>query len=152
MGNIELLEKTREAILANPKEHNQDDWISFGGAVWEEPDACQTTMCTAGHAAYLSGAEVPNHYFYSNNGWRLTPEGKLTESGNGLGVPVAEWAREKLGMNCDEEDYIFYCMDNDLVIQRIDHVLDLWRMGDEFSYAEHEPVNVEDDYCCEFCD
>jgi len=156
MGNIQLLQATLDLLKSQPEMHDQSEWIGFRGffdtaeAVESTPNMCHTTMCTAGHAAAIAGAEVPTlkHYYY--NGWRLHPDGKLALKGSG-GQGVAVWAADALGVNPEEADYIFYCDDDEMVIKRIEQVIELWKNGEEFSYDWSDPIYDEDRHDCECC-
>jgi hypothetical protein len=141
MGNIELLKKTKEYMQANPEKHNQGTWISFPSASAPLSNMCHTTMCTAGHAAVLAGAEVPTFQEYLEVGWTLNPEGKVDYCGDG----VATWASDRLGLNCDEYDYLFFSLDKEELFARIDQVLALWESGQQFDYNTCE-VHGDHDY------
>lgn len=148
--NIELLRKTLEHMKKFPEKHDQGNWIAFDDEVWPPKySACNTTMCTAGHAAALAGAEVPNYGQIANIGWRLDKNGKLSESG----THVSEWAAAELGMNDEEQNYIFLCMNEEGVFDRIEELLKLWENGEEFSYTTEEDDEYDDDlYCgCDEC-
>jgi|SRR5688500_1023583 len=139
MGNIELLKKTKEHMQANPEKHNQGTWISFPS--YSSSNLCHTTMCTAGHAAVLAGAEVPNSGEHAQMGWTLNQEGKLDYYGDN----VATWASDKLGLNEEEYNYLFFSLDKEELFARIDQVLSLWEEGKEFDYNTCEIIGSEDD-------
>lgn len=139
MGNVELLRKTKEFMQANPGLHNQDTWISFPGAA--RSNMCHTSMCTAGHAAVLAGAQVPTYEQYLDSGWTLSSDGAI----NYWGDPVAMWASEKLGFNDNEYNYIFFCIDKTVLFQRIDQLIALWEAGKEFDYFTCESIGDSDD-------
>jgi hypothetical protein len=139
MGNIELLRKTREFMEANPRVHNQSTWISFSDAA--ESNMCHTTMCTAGHAAVMAGAEVPTYDEYLEMGWILNDEGKLAYYGEG----VASWAGAKLGLNDDEHNYLFFCMRKESLFERIDQLIQLWEAGEQFEYHTCEVIDPDED-------
>lgn len=132
--NVALLRKTKEALLANPTKHRQSSWIDFDYEWSEEvptSNMCHTTMCSAGHAAALAGADIPTLGEFWNSGWRLTEDGKL--AGENEGLHVSEWAQQELGMNWREADYIFMCMVKDTLFQRIDQLIELWENGEEMT-------------------
>lgn len=139
MGNIELLRKTKEFMQANPRVHNQSTWISFSDAA--ESNMCHTTMCTAGHAAVMAGAEVPTFEKYLDHGWHLSSEGEIDYHGE----PVAAWASDRLGFNDDEYNYIFFCMDKSILFERIDQLLALWEEGKTFNPATCDLIGDNDD-------
>lgn len=142
MGNIELLKKTKEHMLANPEIHSQGTWISFPNDYGlYNSQMCHTTMCTAGHAAVLAGAEIPTLGQYLDMGWTLDEEGKL--SYNGLGV--ASWAEEKLGLTGDEYNYLFFCLRKEDLFPRIDQIIGLWESGQEFNYVTCEIIGETDE-------
>jgi hypothetical protein len=127
--NIDLLRKTKEALLTNPSKHRQQSWIDFDD--YGSANMCHTTMCSAGHAAVSAGAEVPNFGQFLDNGWYLDEDGKLALYG--MGSHVSEWAKEALGFNMYEEDYIFMCMDKTVLIKRMDQLIELWEQGKEMN-------------------
>lgn len=141
MGNIELLRKTKEHMQSNPGLHNQGTWIRFPDSA-RPPynNLCHTSMCTAGHAAVLAGAQVPTYDEYIEMGWILNEEGKLAYYGEG----VAGWAGTKLGLNECEYDYLFFCMDKEELFARIDQVLALWDQGRQFDYSTCEVIGGDD--------
>lgn len=124
MGNISLMKKTLEFIKLNPEKHKQAGWIGFSDEVWDnyEYNACHTTLCTAGHAAVLAGAEVPTFGVLEENGWYLNEDGKLDWNG----LHVSDWASAKLGMTSLEYNYIFLCLDDAIALRRIEQVIALW--------------------------
>lgn len=142
MGNIELLRKTKEHMQANPELHNQGTWISFpdSNRFPYNANLCHTTMCTAGHAAVLAGAEIPTFDQYCRVGWVLNQEGKVHQNGEG----VASWAAERLGLNDDEFNYLFFSMDKEELFARVDQVLGLWESGAQFDYNTSEIIGDDD--------
>jgi hypothetical protein len=140
MGNIELLKKTKEHMQSNPDKHDQGTWISFPYASSPMSNMCHTTMCTAGHAAVMAGAEIPTFEQYLELGWTLNSEGKMDYYGEG----VAGWAGDKLGLNDDEYDYLFFSLDKEELFARIDQVLALWESGQQFDYGTCGIIGDED--------
>lgn len=138
--NIALLKTTLDFIQANPDKHDQADWV--------EVNRCGTTMCFAGHAAALSGAEVPK----DNKAWRLNPDGSLVERDeNGRrtgGILIEDYARELLGMNYDEASFIFYCTENEEIPNRINYLIDLWERGEEYDGYSYYDDDSESCDCC----
>lgn len=131
--NIALLRKTMEFMKANPEKHQQSGWITFDDDTYfnRNETACHTAMCTAGHAAAIAGADIPTFGQSYYDGWYLNSEGKLSE----YGTHVSDWVAEKLGLNMDEYNYIFLCLENDKVFERIEEVLQLWDNGEELDLA-----------------
>lgn len=88
--NIYLLEKTLTYIQSHPEEHEQSDW----GRV----TPCGTTMCFAGHAAELAGEEVAWEKNLLGYGYTYRMKD---------GRDIQDRAAELLGLNKDEEYYLF---------------------------------------------
>lgn len=143
--NIQLLKDTLEWLKNKPEQHRQTSFINFfddeDDPDYESPNMCHTTMCTAGHAAALAGAEIPKHNWHSEWGWSLDDEGKLVKYD---GLPVEFWAREKLGFNYNENEYIFYCMSDRVVLKRIEQLIRLWEDGQSFDPDVHHFINEHD--------
>ena len=139
-GNLALLNATMDFIKANPNKHDQNSWINT---------SCGTTMCFAGHAAALSGAEVPKT---DEVRWALNDDGKIDEF-EGQGVEY--WAGDKLGMTADERNFIFLCMNNNNLEGRVKFVAEAWADGntaDVFDYEGDDEESEEPEYdCCADC-
>lgn len=129
MGNIKLLKDVRDTIIKNPDSHNQSSWI------------CDTTMCIAGHAAVLSGrAELRVDEPY---GAYLA-----SVSDPELSLYASDVGEEVLDLTEEERMYLFYCMDNETSIRRIDHLLELWEAGkvlDDIEWEDRIPDPGDDD-------
>lgn len=110
MGNIQLLKKTRDHILMYPDEHNQNLWF------------CETSMCIAGHAAVLAGAKVVNDIDFG-----------IGLQANGDWISAPEYAGSNLGLTREEREYLFYCMDNETAIKRMDQVIQYWEEGKQIT-------------------
>lgn len=106
MGNVQLLKKTLEQILKFPETHNQEDWH------------CGTTMCIAGHAAVMAGAEL-----------KAESDGTVRLWHDGVVVSASRFADEKLGLTDFEFNYLFFCMDNETSIKRLEQIIALWEAG-----------------------
>lgn len=146
--NIELLRKTLEHMKRFPEKHDQGNWINFDADIFPPAaSACATTMCTAGHAAALAGADVPTYGQIYDIGWKLDKDGKLSI----LGQHVSEWAADKLGMNGDEQNYIFLCLDEERVFDKIEELLKLWENGEEFYYNHIDEDDDSDTCICDDC-
>lgn len=144
-GNLELLKVTWEFIKKNPEKHNQADFINN--------TQCGTTMCFAGHAAVLSGAEFPKDPFDAH--WFLTPDGKLTEKdehGARKGIYIETYAKDILGMSYDEAQFIFYHTSNYGFDRRIEHLIELWEKGETYSfdYYDEDEDYGDDCPCCDY--
>lgn len=126
MGNIELLKEVKNRILLDPKAHDQESWF------------CETTMCIAGHAAVQAGAKLRENPMYPGELQMVDYFGNL--------IHTPEFAQEKLGLTEDERTYLFYCMDNQVALKRVDQVLQLWEEGKTIDSAPIEdliPVEEE---------
>lgn len=94
MKNYPLLRKTLEHIEAHPEEHNQ--------MYWGEKTACGTTLCFAGHAVLLAGAEPvwmtygDSEAFYMN-----------TVTMNGMDETTEFAATDLLGLTYEEGVTLF---------------------------------------------
>lgn len=136
VGNLELLNKTMEFIKANPEQHDQGNWISHEGT-------CGTTMCFAGHAAALSGAQVPEEY----EPWRINPEtGQLDL----YGEFVSDYAAKVLDVSADEESFIFMCMDEGDLENRVKFVAEAWEKGKRANIYNYP--GMDEDCSCGCCD
>jgi len=108
MGNIKLLKEVRDNIVMNPDKHNQKTWV------------CGTRMCIAGHAAVMSGKAKVAHsidwgdYFVDQYGDDVSP---------------SSVAQDELSLSPEEYEYLFFCMDNEIAIKRMDQVIQLWEDG-----------------------
>lgn len=127
MGNIKLLKEVRETIVLNPETHNQKTWV------------CGTRMCIAGHAAVMSGkAKVA-----SSLAW-----GDYFVDMDGQDVTASEIAQDELDLTEEEREYLFFCMDNEIAIKRMDQVIQLWEDGkilENLPYEEWIHDGTEDD-------
>ncbi len=142
MRNIKLLIKTIDAINKSPELHDQNSWIDFEGGT----NMCQTSMCVAGHTAVLAGAEVPSRDHYGKYGWTLNISGELLNQNDwedGDSMTVSYFAKEKLGFNADEVDYIFYCFNNKTVKARLQQLLVLWANDESFRYDTHKTIYAD---------
>lgn len=146
-GNLELLKATWEFIKKNPSKHQQSDFINN--------TQCGTTMCFAGHAAVLSGAEFPTDP--QDSSWFLTPEGKLTEKnewGQRDGIYIEQYAMDVLGMSYDEAQFIFYHTSNSGFAEKIEYLIELWEEGKTYSFGYYDEYDedYEDYEPCECSD
>lgn len=128
MGNIKLLKDVRDAILLDPKSHNQNTWV------------CETSMCIAGHATVMSGkAKFSNDINY----------GAILIDENGDYVSASVAGEEALGLTDLEREYLFYCMENVTSIKRMDQIISLWEDGktlDEIDYDDW--IKYDEDCDC----
>lgn len=111
MVNKDLLQKTMDLINAKPETHDQNQWV-----VTDTHSPCGTTMCFAGHAAVLAGAEIPDPKKHSVSDWYVDKDGKYLNrnSYNNLkgrardeATSVAFYARTALGLDYDQAEYLF---------------------------------------------
>lgn len=105
--NVKLLKDTLEFIKANPKLHDQGDWVQVDE---DNLEACDTPMCFAGHAALLAGGTFDKELFAYNWEWDVDPN-----TGEHVDAYVAEdaihvstFAARKLGLSETESSYLFY--------------------------------------------
>lgn len=131
MGNIQLLKDVRDAILLDPKSHDQKTWV------------CDTSMCIAGHAAVMSGrAKVSKD----------TDWGVALVDDEGEYVNASYEAEEVLELTDSERRYLFYCMDNEVSIKRMNQIIALWEEGktledmDPEDRITYEGEDTDDDY------
>lgn len=97
--NIPLLRKTLEYIEEHPHEWDQDSWA-------EKWPGCGTTMCVAGTATYLSGADL---VWTRNEGGRISfDEAVLCQTPDGLHRDIEDYATELLGLTPGQANAIFY--------------------------------------------
>ena len=107
--NIKLLQDTLAFIQANPDKHSQGDWVD------PATEACETTMCFAGHAAILAGGTFDRDIFGELWEWNVdqeTGQHVRAEDDWDDGLPdgvvhVADFAQRKLGLTRDERAYLF---------------------------------------------
>lgn len=108
MVNKELAKSTMAAIKAQPEKHDQDYWVTVN-----DDSPCGTTMCFAGHAAVLAGAEIPDPKKHLIADWYVGPDGayhnwKDAEAGRVPGaIQVKFFAQNALGITSDERDFMF---------------------------------------------
>lgn len=131
MGNVDLLKKTRDHILLFPETHDQSTWH------------CETTMCIAGHASVLAGAKLARGVDFSGDpATFMYFEGDL--------INAASFAEEELGLTETEANYLFFCMDEDVAVKRVDQVIALWEEGktlDDIEYDDRIFTEDADDRC-----
>jgi hypothetical protein len=102
--NLPLLRKVVEYAEAHPDQFDMDSWyIDYAGGGWQKTlreqelqrPLCNTTMCAAGTAAWLVGAQ-----FGPRNGWCTTPDGRE--------ATILDFATEVLGLTTAQAARIFY--------------------------------------------
>lgn len=143
MVNTKLLNDTVRVIQAQPEKYYQGTWIS-------NQETCGTTMCFAGHAAVLAGAETPDPSkheiadWYVEKGtnkylnWRQAGHSGPYES-------VRQYATNALGITDAEASYLF---DGD---RSWDSILTAVEELNETGQVELPDVEDYEDYCCESC-
>lgn len=94
--NVELLTRVLAHIETEP-----DSWKQESFRYHDELSACATAFCFAGHAAVMTGAQVPA---YRWTDWSLAEDGTVDEDSD---VHVADWARVKLGLTEPEAAALF---------------------------------------------
>lgn len=125
--NVKLLNDTLDFIKSNPKLHHQGDWVEAGENE-AEYQACDTTMCFAGHAALIAGGTFDKDIWFGEFEWEVNEEtGKHTGyyEDDDL-VHVSTFAASKLGLNDSERSYLF---DSARTIQEIEEAVRLFGQG-----------------------
>lgn len=104
--NTDLMLQVRNAIRMEPERHNQDEWGSHPEA---DPSECGTTYCIAGWAVVLATG-------------KSLKEGcaKYDETPGFSDVVAAQL----LGLDSDEANEIFFCLDNKLALERFDALIE----------------------------
>lgn len=139
MKNVKLLQDTLSWIKAHPESHNQGDWGHY------DSEACETSMCFAGHAAILSGATFDKDIYLEECDWTVNAEtGKhvYTEYVEGddewddsdlkPGTEhVADFAAKKLGVSGDERSYLFGGMRS---LQELEEAVDKFSTGHTYTF------------------
>lgn len=125
MKNVKLLNDTLEWIKANPKNHDQGDWIDPGDNE-ESYEACNTTMCFAGHAAILAGATFDKSVWFDEYDWAVD-----FKTGQHIGswedsVHVSIFAADRLGLNDGERYYLY---SSERTIQQIEEAVSKFAQG-----------------------
>lgn len=126
--NIKLLNETLDFIKTNPKLHHQGDWVE-AGQTEAEYQACETTMCFAGHAALLAGGTFDKTIWFDEFEWEVdeeTGQHKGYADDDDSLIHVSTFAAEKLGLNDDERCYLF---DSSRTIQDIEKAVRLFGEG-----------------------
>lgn len=113
--NVALLNETMNWINLHPEQHNQGAWGEYN------EEACETTMCFAGHAAILAGGTFDTKVYMDEFEWNVNAKtGEhvasewvqsdecpcCSELAEGM-THVADFAAEKLGLSDDERTYLF---------------------------------------------
>lgn len=106
MGNVDLLKRTLDQILRFPEQHSQDTWH------------CETTMCIAGHASVLAGAQL-----------KVGSHGETELWHDGLIVSASGFADAALDLTDFEYNYLFFCMDDNTAIKRMEQIIGFWEQG-----------------------
>lgn len=130
MGNVDLLKRTLDQIVRFPKTHSQDKWH------------CETTMCIAGHASVLAGAQL-----------RIGTMGETTLVFDGHTVSASNFAFNALDLTDFEYNYLFFCMDDDTAIKRMEQIIALWEENGSVHHLEDEDyIETPDGSCGCGCD
>lgn len=109
--NVRLLNRTMDLIKMVPDKHNQGTWVS----------PCGSTMCYAGHAAVLDGAEFDHKRYDRDADWHIDPETKKHVGyWDEDGISVGAYARKALGLTWDESDYLF---DGDRTVEELEEAV-----------------------------
>lgn len=106
MVNTELAQQVLDYIIENPEQHEQEYFVARwdGNGEYIFPDdsftSCSTTMCVAGTAVAL--IEGIDSLFIDH------PR-----------IEVAARATEYLGLDPDDADNLFYCMNNSAAVDAV---------------------------------
>ncbi len=128
--NLPLLKETMQVILANPELHNNSTWIS----------PCDSTMCYAGHAAMLAGAEFDFERYEANGQeWLVDETGKARIwCSSGSSISISSYAQEKLGLSDTEANYLFYANRTvDELVEAVDKFQEGYSLVQDDSWEEY---------------
>lgn len=103
--NVDLMLQVREQITAYPETHDQDSYESNYG--------CGTTRCIAGWAIFFHKGVQESIY-----------EGRSEDSHPWRYRDSDGIAAELLGLDDDEADSLFHCMDDDRAVNRLDALIE----------------------------
>lgn len=114
MVNVELARQTLQAIRDHEDRWNQRQFVELKD---ETSPECGTTLCFAGFAACLTGAEfVPPEVYFDDteNGTKYwyQPNTVITPEGDTVGVE--SYAMDVLGLNYGQANTIFYNFTDDV--------------------------------------
>jgi len=148
--NLELLNSTLARIKELPQEYRQSTWVSQA-----ENNVCGTTMCFAGHAAVLAGAEIPNPKKHSIVDWfvaedennsYLNLDDAYYSNGDTPNQHVQDFATKALGLTYKQREYLF---EADRTMDQIEQAVhELNTYGEILSYDD-DPCECgceDDDY------
>ena len=105
MYNIELLKKTLQLVETHEKDGQ-----------WNQKHyRCQSGMCFAGWAVVAAGAEFASNNLYDSDFTRVKITDELRSRFPGLNeweatgyIPIADFAKIALGLDCTEQSDIFF--------------------------------------------
>lgn len=157
MLNRELLKNTMALIKYKPETHNQSTWVTM-----DDSSPCGTTMCFAGHAAVLAGAEIPDPTKHLVADWYIRKSDLAylnyqAAAGTSMSErkSVREFAKDNLGIIDMEANYLF---DGDRTVEEIElAVQELLEYGSILTYSsqaddEYDYYDYYDDGCdCDEC-
>jgi hypothetical protein len=146
--NVPLLKATMAIIDMKPEEHDQSNWVEV-----TEESPCGTTMCFAGHAAVLAGAEIPNPKKHDIRGWYLDKQLNYLNSETGYyndeARTVGSFSMEQLGIDERTANYLF---DATLSTAGLRHAVDeLIEFGEIRTWEDPFREESDDYYCCAAC-
>lgn len=153
--NLELLNKTLDIIKVKPEEYDQNTWVSK-----DEDSPCGTTMCFAGHAAILAGAEIPDPKKHIVQDWyvKLSDNSYLNYQDTSAVnyneyTHVQFFAQKALGITSEEQDWLFH---SDRTVEEIERaVAELNEYGQIVNmgwYDDDDYDDYDDYYDDEPCD
>lgn len=115
---LDRLKKLHARLLANPEQHDQEEWI--------KRSECGTTACAAGWAILDAADDEPGvEVVYGSlipGRVEVSRYVKLTPDGPARTVSTA--ARELLGLTVDQADHLFYGCTNDEAVEHIAHLIE----------------------------
>lgn len=114
--NVELAQKVLKQVRKHPERHDQQDFIAGKNSIsvteFKKP-ACGTAGCLAGWASAFA---APTGTVFDPTWARLLfPGGDET-------ADVELYAREHLGLTSEQANALFYCMDNETAIKRLEYL------------------------------
>lgn len=152
--NKELLQDTLNLIKARPETHNQSNWVIANPA-----SPCGTTMCFAGHAAVLAGAETPDPKKHVISDWYVGKDGQYVNYGEACGLGyhetkgVALFAQNALGLSSEYADYLFHAsISRERLEEAVEELITTGSLSAVDNYDEYDDYYDGDDGCdCEEC-
>lgn len=124
MANTERLKALRTAVEADRDRLNM--------ANWAVKHTCGTTLCLAGFAAVLSGAELN---FADDRAYHFW-DGRTSTAFTTTGETVEDVAKDFLELEQEDAAELFYTNDEDLAMDKLDYLIEYGDL-DEFDVDEY---------------